>query len=150
MSWSLAMTMYLLNFYSKNSKATFIEATLPFLLLTLNRYLIRWKIFLLCTKLFNSFSTNALFLYPLKTSENLRYRSGTLAENGLRITRRNQCNPVDTPPLLNIHPKSLVNLVNIFRLGLVHWKTFWSLPLVTPVLLDNICTLCVHIWLKVF
>ena len=39
---------------------------------------------------FNPFLTNASLLYPLKTSENLRfsdvfrgYRSGTLVENGL-------------------------------------------------------------------
>ena len=36
--------------------------------------------------LFNPFWTNALFLYPQKTSENpsLEYRSRTLVENGLR------------------------------------------------------------------
>ena len=41
---------------------------------------------------FNPFSSNAPLLYPLKTSENLRfsdifrgYRIGTLLENGLRI-----------------------------------------------------------------
>ena len=42
---------------------------------------------------FNSFSTNVPLLYPLKTSENLRffdvfrwYRSGTLVENGFSIS----------------------------------------------------------------
>ena len=43
-------------------------------------------------KVFNPFSTNIPLLYPLKTSENLRfsdvfwrYRSGTWAENGLIV-----------------------------------------------------------------
>ena len=47
-------------------------------------------IFLFPDLLFNPFSTNVPPLYPLKTSENLRffdvlrgYRSGTLVENGL-------------------------------------------------------------------
>ena len=49
--------------------------------------------------IFNPFSTKVPFLYPLQISENRRfsaifrgYRSGTLVENGLRIT----CNDKNT------------------------------------------------------
>lgn len=69
---------------------------------------------MLCADLFNSFTNVALFLHSLKTSENLHYRSGALAENGLKIARRN---PVDTRPILNLNPENLVNLVNVFRSG---------------------------------
>ena len=35
--------------------------------------------------LFNPFSTNVLFLYPLKTSENLRFSGGIEVEHWLKI-----------------------------------------------------------------